>query len=43
MSILARKLTSVHARITTKMEFVPPGPGSARLILYYDNMNYTLT
>lgn len=41
MSILARKLTSVHARITTKMEFVPEvHQHSAGLILYYDNMNY---
>lgn len=41
VSILARKLTSVHARITTKMEFVPEVPQhSAGLILYYDNMNY---
>ena len=30
VSILARKLTSVHARITTKMEFVPPGPPAQR-------------
>ncbi len=41
VSILARKLTSVHARITTKMEFVPlVHQHSAGLILYYDNMNY---
>ena len=41
VSILARKLTSVHARITTKMEFHPEIPQhSAGLILYYDNMNY---
>lgn len=41
VSILARKLTSVHARITTKMEFVPEiYQHSAGLILYYDNMNY---
>ena len=41
VSILARKLTSVHARITTKMEFHPQVPQhSAGLILYYDNMNY---
>lgn len=41
VSILARKLTSVHARITTKMEFVPEvHQHSAGLILYYDNMNY---
>lgn len=41
VSILARKLTSVHVRITTKMEFHPQVPQhSAGLILYYDNMNY---
>ncbi len=41
VSILARKLTSVHARITTKMEFLPKvHQHSAGLILYYDNMNY---
>lgn len=41
VSILARKLTYVHARITTKMEFVPEvHQHSAGLILYYDNMNY---
>ncbi len=41
VSILARKLTSVHARITTKMEFQPETyQHSAGLILYYDNMNY---
>lgn len=41
VSILARKLTSVHARITTKMEFYPEVyQHSAGLILYYDNMNY---
>ena len=41
VSILARKLTSVHARITTKMEFTPEvHQHSAGLILYYDNMNY---
>lgn len=41
VSILARKLTSVHARITTKMEFVPEvHQHSAGLIMYYDNMNY---
>lgn len=40
-SILARKLTSVHAQITTKMEFKPEVyQHSAGLILYYDNMNY---
>lgn len=41
VSILARKLTSVHARITTKMDFKPEiYQHSAGLILYYDNMNY---
>lgn len=41
VSILARKLTSVYARITTKMEFCPEvHQHSAGLILYYDNMNY---
>lgn len=41
VSILARKLTSVYARITTKMEFKPEvNQHSAGLILYYDNMNY---
>ncbi|PBI04847.1 glycoside hydrolase 43 family protein [Clostridioides difficile] len=41
VSILARKLTSVYARITTKMEFYPEvHQHSAGLILYYDNMNY---
>lgn len=41
VSILARNLTSVYARVTTKMEFLPEVPQhSAGLILYYDNMNY---
>lgn len=41
VSILARKLTSVYARITTKMEFTPEvHQHSAGLIMYYDNMNY---
>lgn len=41
VSILARKLTSVYARITTKMEFFPEvHQHSAGLIMYYDNMNY---
>lgn len=41
VSILARKLTSLHVRITTKMEFQPEiYQHSAGLILYYDNMNY---
>ena len=40
-SILARKLTSVYARVTAKMEFQPKVyQHSAGLILYYDNMNY---
>ena len=41
VSILARKLTSVYASVTTKMEFTPEVyQHSAGLILYYDNMNY---
>lgn len=41
VSILARKLTSVHATVTTKMEFKPEvHQHSAGLIMYYDNMNY---
>lgn len=41
VSILARKLTSVYARVTTKMEFTPEiHQHSAGLIMYYDNMNY---
>ena len=41
VSILARKLTSVYARITTKMEFRPEvHQHSAGLILSYDNTNY---
>ncbi len=41
VSILARKLTSVYATVTTKMEFLPEVyQHSAGLILYYDNMNY---
>ena len=41
VSILARKLTSVYARVTTKMEFKPEThQHSAGLIMYYDNMNY---
>lgn len=40
-SILARKLTSLHVTVTTKMEFVPEVyQHSAGLILYYDNMNF---
>lgn len=41
VSIIARKLTSVYATITTRMEFTPEiHQHSAGLILYYDNMNY---
>lgn len=41
VSILARKLTSVYARVTTKMKFTPEiHQHSAGLIMYYDNMNY---
>ena len=41
VSILARKLTSVYARVTTKMEYKPEvHQHSAGLIMYYDNMNY---
>jgi xylan 1,4-beta-xylosidase len=41
VSILARKLTSVYARVTTRMEFIPEvHQHSAGVILYYDNMNY---
>lgn len=41
VSILARKLTSVYATVTTKMEFTPEvHQHSAGLIMYYDNMNY---
>lgn len=41
VSLLARKLTSVNAQATVKMEFVPEVyQHSAGLILYYDNMNY---
>ena len=41
VSILARKLTSVYATVTAKMEFCPEVyQHSAGLILYYDNMNY---
>ena len=41
VSILARKLTSVYATVTTKMEFKPEvHQHSAGLIIYYDNMNY---
>ncbi|MBR1780067.1 MAG: glycoside hydrolase family 43 protein [Oscillospiraceae bacterium] len=41
VSILARKLTSVYATVTTRMDFRPETyKHSAGLILYYDNMNY---
>ncbi|MBD2814444.1 glycoside hydrolase family 43 protein [Xenorhabdus sp. Flor] len=41
VSLVARKLTSVHATITTKMDFKPEVfQHSAGLVLYYDNMNY---
>ena len=41
VSILARKLTSLHAEATVKMEFEPVcWQHSAGLILYYDNMNF---
>ncbi|MBX4267876.1 glycoside hydrolase family 43 protein [Clostridium estertheticum] len=41
VSILAKKLTTVYATITTKMEFTPEvHQHSAGLIMYYDNMNY---
>ena len=41
VSLLARKLTSVYAVITTKMDYVPEvHQHSAGLIMYYDNMNY---
>lgn len=41
VSIIARKLTSVYAKVTAKMDFSPEiHQHSAGLILYYDNMNY---
>lgn len=41
VSLIARKLTSVNAEVSTKMEFEPRiHQHSAGLILYYDNMNY---
>lgn len=41
VSLLARKLTSVHTTVTTRMEFTPEVyQHSAGLILYYDNMNF---
>ena len=39
-SLLTRKLTSVYATVTTKMEFEPEVyQHSAGLTIYYDNMN----
>ena len=39
-SLIARKLTSVYATVTTKMEFEPEVyQHSAGLTVYYDNMN----
>ena len=41
VSLAARKLTSVHATLTAKMEFSPERyQHSAGLVFYYDNMNY---
>lgn len=41
VSLAARKLTSVLAQATAKMEFSPQSyRHSAGLVLYYDNMNY---
>lgn len=41
VSLLARKLTSVQAVITTKLDFTPLSyQHTAGLILYYDNMNF---
>ena len=41
VSLVARKLTSVNAEVTTKMDFSSEVyQQSAGLILYYDNMNY---
>ena len=41
VSLLARKLTSLHARATAMMDFEPDcWQHSAGLILYYDNMNF---
>lgn len=40
-SILARKLTSVYATVTTKLDFTPLSyQHTAGLIVYYDNMNF---
>ena len=39
-SLLVRKLTSLHARVTTKLDFTPQSyHHTAGLVLYYDNMN----
>ncbi|MFI3213092.1 MAG: glycoside hydrolase family 43 protein [Eubacteriales bacterium] len=41
VSVLARKLTSVYATATTKMEYTPKVyQHSAGLIMYYDNMDH---
>ena len=41
VSLLAKKLTSVYAEITTALDFTPQVyQHSAGLVLYYDNMNY---
>lgn len=41
VSILAKKLTSVKAAVTTKLDFTPLSyQHTAGLILYYDNMNF---
>lgn len=41
VSLLARKLTSVHMQITARMEFFPEvWQHTAGLALYYDNLNY---
>ncbi|MCD7858338.1 MAG: glycoside hydrolase family 43 protein [Clostridiales bacterium] len=41
VSLLARKLTSLHATVTTRMDFTPEVyQHSAGLMLYYDNMNF---
>lgn len=41
VSVLARKLTSVHMTIETRMEFIPEvWQHTAGLVLYYDNLNY---
>ncbi len=41
VSLLARKLTSLRAEVTTKMEYQPEiYQHSAGLVIYYDNMNY---